>query len=434
MTAEGDLLWTPSPEWVARSNLTTYMRWLREKRDLRFADYHQLQRWSVEDLDAFWASIWDYCSVEASTPYTSVLGRREMPGADWFPGAHLNYAQHALRYERPNATALMYLTERTALDSLSWPELGGRVRVLATQLRKLGVQRGDRVGGYLPNTPDAVIAMLATTSIGAIWTSCGPDFGTRGVLDRFTQLAPKCSSASMAISTQASPFDRRDELTRIIAELDSIAARHLPALPARNDAATLRALAFLGRSVQRPEVPESDFDSSRCPSPIRCGSCSPRAPPACRRPSCTATAAYCSSNEGTRFPDGHASRRAAVLLHDHRVDDVEFPGERARRERSRSLYDGNPAYPSPMHYGECGPGSGASMIGANPGYVAHLGEGGHRPQGALRFVAAAIGDAGRIAGDGRVPRMVLRCVKSDIWAGSGSGGTDIAAPASSAGP
>src|SRR3984885_558965 len=229
MVKEGDLLWTPSPEWVADSNLAHFMTWLREHRGLSFSNYPDLWRWSVTDLEAFWGALWEYCEVSPSVPYTRVLGRSEMPGADWFPGARLNYAEHALRFERPNATALFYFSERSALASMSWEELAGSVRILATQLRRLGVVPGDRVAAYLPNSPHAIIAMLATTSLGAIWTSCGPDFGTRGVLDRFAQLAPKVLFCVDGYQYGGKPFDRRDELTRIIAELDSL--RHVICLP-----------------------------------------------------------------------------------------------------------------------------------------------------------------------------------------------------------
>jgi len=115
MVNEGDLLWTPTPERVAKSHLTAFMRWLAKERGLKFAGYAELWQWSVDDLEAFWQAIWDYFDVRSSTPYERVLADRRMPGAKWFPGARLNYAEHVLRHERPNADALMYLSERTPL-------------------------------------------------------------------------------------------------------------------------------------------------------------------------------------------------------------------------------------------------------------------------------------------------------------------------------
>ncbi|MGH3260118.1 MAG: acetyl-coenzyme A synthetase N-terminal domain-containing protein, partial [Streptosporangiaceae bacterium] len=188
---EGDQLWTPGPDRVERANVTAFMRWLAAERGHDFGDYQALWQWSVTDLDGFWQAIWDYCGVQASAPPLAVLGARTMPGADWFPGARLNYAEHVLRSERPGEDALHYQSETTPLTGLPWPDLANSVRVLATRLRDMGVGPGDRVASCMPNIPQTAIAMLATTSIGAIWTSCSPDFGWRGVSDRFGQLAPK---------------------------------------------------------------------------------------------------------------------------------------------------------------------------------------------------------------------------------------------------
>ena len=187
---EGDLLWTPSAARVADANLTAFMSWLASQRGLRFDGYHALWRWSVGDLEGFWRAVWDYSGIDASAPPERVLGRRAMPGAEWFPGARLNYAQHILRRERPGEPALLHVSETTPLASLDWADLAGQARILGTRLRAMGVGPGDRVASYLPNIPQTVMAMLATTSIGAIWTACSPDFGWRGVLDRFRQLRP----------------------------------------------------------------------------------------------------------------------------------------------------------------------------------------------------------------------------------------------------
>src|ERR1700756_1493581 len=163
MVNEGDLLWTPGAARINKSHLTAFMRWLAQTRGRKFSGYDELWSWSVSDLEGFWQAIWDYFGVRSSTPYERVLADRRMPGAKWFPGARLNYAEHVLRHERPNADALMYLSERTPLSRMSWQELGGKVRILATQLRKLGVEPGDRVVAYMPNSPETIIAMLAST-------------------------------------------------------------------------------------------------------------------------------------------------------------------------------------------------------------------------------------------------------------------------------
>ena len=227
---EGTLLWTPSASRVARSHLTRYLRWLAE-RGRTFDDYEALWRWSVADLEAFWGSMAEFCGLECSTPPSRVLGARAMPGAEWFPGAALNYAHHALRHERPGEDALLHLSERRPLAALSWPELARQVRVLATRMRALGIAPGDRVVAYLPNTPEAIVAMLATASIGAVWSSCGPDFGTRGVLDRYSQLAPKLMFCVDGYSYGGKAFDRRADIREIIGQLPTLAhVVHLPYL------------------------------------------------------------------------------------------------------------------------------------------------------------------------------------------------------------
>ena len=209
MVETGQQLWAPTPERIERARLTAFRRWLKETRGLTFPDFESLWRWSTEDLDGFWQACWDFFGVEATKQPTAVLGKRTMPGAEWFPGAEINYARHMLRHERPDAIAVLHLNERQGLQSVSWEELGGKVRIVATQLRKLGVKRGDRVVAYMTNVPEALIAMLATTSIGAIWSSCGPDFGTPGVLDRFSQLEPTVLIHVDGYQYGGKPFDRR---------------------------------------------------------------------------------------------------------------------------------------------------------------------------------------------------------------------------------
>ena len=218
---EGDLLWTPSTERISQAHLTHYMNWLAE-RGRRFDAYASLWQWSIDDQEGFWGSLWEYFGVRASQPYERVLGERTMPGAQWFPGARLNFAEHALRHERAGADALLFLSERRTLSALSWTDLGTQVRKLATQLRSWGVAPGDRVVAYLPNSPEAVIAMLATAGIGAIWASCGPDFGPRGAVDRFQQLAPKVAFCVDGYFYGGKPFDRRPELATILSSLPSL--------------------------------------------------------------------------------------------------------------------------------------------------------------------------------------------------------------------
>ncbi len=186
-TAEGTLLWEPSEEFKENARISDYMRWLKEEKDLSFEDYSELWEWSVTDLEGFWASVWEYSGVEASKPYENVLARREMPGAEWFPGTELNYAEHVLRHasERSDQSAILHQSEVRSLGEVSWGELQKKTAALAAGLKEMGVGRGDRVAAYIPNIPEAVIGLLACASIGAVWSSCSPDFGAGSVVDRF---------------------------------------------------------------------------------------------------------------------------------------------------------------------------------------------------------------------------------------------------------
>src|SRR6478735_7462420 len=171
------ILWRPSVERVERASITGYARWLERTRGVDLPDYERLWEWSVNDLEGFWASIWERFDVIASAPYERVLGSRTMPGAEWFPGARLNYAEHVLRPRADEEVAIRHASELRPLGKMTQGELRGEVARIAGGLRALGVGSGDRVVAYLPNIPEAVIAFLACASIGAIWSSCSPDFG-----------------------------------------------------------------------------------------------------------------------------------------------------------------------------------------------------------------------------------------------------------------
>jgi acetoacetyl-CoA synthetase len=203
-------LWTPGAELVERAVMTRFMR------EQGFENYEELWRWSVGDLDAFWASIWDFFGVDGS--YERVLASREMPGAQWFPGAQVNYAEHLFRGKDADAVAILHASELRELGEVTWGELRAQVARAAAQLRALGVERGDRVAAYMPNVPETVAAFLATASLGAVWSSCSPDFGPRSVIDRFAQIEPKVLLAVDGYRYNGRDFDRRETVERIAAE------------------------------------------------------------------------------------------------------------------------------------------------------------------------------------------------------------------------
>jgi acetoacetyl-CoA synthetase len=219
---EGTLLWEPSTQMKEQANLTRYMRWLAQKKGLHFTENEELWVWSVEHLEDFWASLWEYFEIKASTPYTTVLAHPTMPGAQWFSGAELNYAEHIFRNATGERPALLSQSETRPLTELSWEELAHRVASVAVALRAMGVQRGDRVVNYMPNIPETVIAFLATASLGAIWSSCAPEFGTQSVIDRFQQIEPKVLFAVDGYSYNGKLIDRRDILSELQAALPTL--------------------------------------------------------------------------------------------------------------------------------------------------------------------------------------------------------------------
>ena len=222
--ARGELLWAPSPEACERAAITHYMRWLAESRGLAFDTYAELWEWSVADLEAFWSSVWEFGEVRASEPYQRVLARRGMPGAEWFPGARLNYAEHALARARGSEPAIVHRSELGGDGELTWDELATQVAAAAAGLRALGVAAGDRVAAYLPNVPETVIAFLACASIGAVWSSCSPDFGLRSVVDRFSQLEPAVLLAVDGYRYGGRDFDRRATIAELQAALPTLQA------------------------------------------------------------------------------------------------------------------------------------------------------------------------------------------------------------------
>jgi acetoacetyl-CoA synthetase len=240
-------LWTPSVEMVQGARITDFMEWVQERHGRKFASYGELWSWSVQEIEQFWADIWEYCGVRASVPYKRVLadrgsegspiGQREMPGARWFEGAQLNYAENLLEREHdPQETAVLHASELRPLDELSWGQLSEQVAALAEGLRSLGVGRGDRVAAYMPNIPETLIAFLASASIGAIWSCAAPEFGARSVVDRFAQIEPKVLLMVDGYRHGGKDFDRTEALQTILAGLPTV--EHGVMLPYLNAAAS----------------------------------------------------------------------------------------------------------------------------------------------------------------------------------------------------
>ena len=180
MTADNSnsVLWTPSENVISEANVTAYMHWLSEHEGVYFDNYHDLWQWTVANIEAFWSSIWRYFQITASADPTLILSSEKLPGAKWFTGSRLNYAENFFSRANWDLPAMVYRDETGSHREVSWEEVQTRTAALASTFRSMGVKPGDRVAAYLPNIPETVIALFATASLGAIWSSCSPDFGS----------------------------------------------------------------------------------------------------------------------------------------------------------------------------------------------------------------------------------------------------------------
>jgi acetoacetyl-CoA synthetase len=234
----GEVMWTPPADVRETTQLGRYLDWLRETRGIEHAGYDELWRWSVDDLEGFWGSLWDFFEIRAHTPYERVLGSREMPGAEWFTGSRLNYAEHMLgRDEDTDQVAVLARSQTRADFDLTFGDLREQVGRARAGLQRLGIGPGDRVVAYLPNIPETLVAFLAAASLGAIWATCAPEFGPRSVTDRFGQLEPKLLLAIAGYRYGEKPIDRRNEVAEIRGALPSVErVVHVPYAGGADDA------------------------------------------------------------------------------------------------------------------------------------------------------------------------------------------------------
>jgi acetoacetyl-CoA synthetase len=422
----GDLLWAPSPERIADSNVTRYMAWLKDTRGLDFPGYPELWQWSITETGAFWQSIWDYNDIRSQSQPTAVLGSEAMPGAEWFPGASLNYAEHVLRNERPGEVALYYQSEACPLTPMLWDDLGPRVRVLATRLRELGVRPGDCVASVLPNIPEAVIAMLATTAIGAIWTSVSPDFGWRGVLDRFRQLRPRVLIAAGGYTYGGKDYDRGAELAAIIGDLSGIGLETVIYLPFKDIPQPNATVLPWDSLLEGEQVPAAGFEFHRGPFSMPLW--------------------ILFSSGTTGLPKAITHSHGGILLEQLKL-------QRLNMDLSRGdvlffftttgwmmwnfmvssllhgvrplLYDGNPAYPAPDALWRMAAEAKVTLFGASPAYVDTQSKRGIVPRDAHDLSALKTVMLAGSPVSAEVYAWFYRNVKRDLYIHCGSGGTDV---------
>jgi acetoacetyl-CoA synthetase len=413
-------LWEPSAERRERANLTRYLRWLEAERGIALADYAELWRWSVDDLEAFWQSVWDLYDVRAARPPERVLGRREMPGAEWFPGAELSYPEHLFRGKDDAAVAIVAESEAREPRELPWGELRDQVARAAAGLRRLGVGRGDRVVAYLPNVPEAIVALLATSSLGAIWSSCSPDFGARSVVDRFAQIEPKVLLAVDGYRYGGRAFDRREAVAGLREALPTV--EHTVLVPLLDPGARLEGALPWDELLAEPA--ELRFEAVPFDHPL--------------------WVLYSSGTTG--LPKAIVHGHGGILLEQLKTMHLQVdlhPGDRLfwftttgwmmwnflvgalLTEATILLYDGSPGHPDMGALWDFADRTGMTCFGTSAAYLAGCMKAGVEPgQGRDLSRLQAVGSTGSpLSPEGF--RWVYEHVGRDTWLFSTSGGTDV---------
>ena len=412
----GKLLWEPEPAFARKTNMAAYLKWL-ESRGHSFKDYDEMWRWSVDDLEGFWGSIWKYYNV-ADADYP-VLAERKMPGARWFEGSEVNFARRVFEGER-DGTALIAKAERRTEKSVSWQELEKRAASLAASLRERGVGPGDRVAAYLPNSPEAVIALLACASAGAVWSCCSPDFGAPAVVDRFSQISPKALIATDGYGYGGKWFDRSDAVDDIVRSLPTL--KNVIGVKARAASPPIRGAEAWDDLVSGKEPPQ--YESVPFDHPL--------------------WILYSSGTTGLPKPivHGHGGILVELLKTLSLHNDIR-PGDRffwftttgwmmwnyliggLLHGATAVLYNGNPSFPSMDSLWGLMDKTQTAFMGGSAAYFSSCMKAGLEPKSRHELSRLrGIGSTGSPL-SAEAFEWVYSSVKEDVWLASMSGGTDV---------
>ena len=421
----GKLLWKPSEERIKNSNMFKFMAYVNERYKKSFSTYSELWEWSVTDIGDFWAAVWDFVKILNSKDYDEVVDDPyKMPGAKWFSGAQMNFAENLLRYNDDNLAIIAFAEDREK-RTLTYKELNREVARVAKALKQLDIRPGDRVVGYMPNIPETIIAMLAAASLGATWSSCSPDFGIKGVLDRFGQIKPRVLFTADGYSYKGKKIDSISRVIEVLKQIDSIEkVVVVPFLEENPDISGIKNGVFLDEFKSSERDPSIDFVQLSFSHPH-----------------------YIMYSSGTTgLPKCMVQGAGGVLI--NHLKELILHTDLTRDDKifyfttcgwmmwnwlvsslavgaTIVLYDGNPFYPSPRVLWEMAEDISLTVFGTSAGYISALQNVKLRPKDEfdLSKLRAVLSTGSPLPEEGF--EYVYDAVKGDLQLSSISGGTDL---------